>query len=132
MATTCWSSFKGHIYCIKPLNDKDSRKLFFKRIFHSEHSCPSHLEELSEGILRKCGGLPLAILHIASLLATKSNTEDAWELVLNSIGSALENSNTLEGMRKILLLSYYDLPHHLKTCLLYLSIYPEDCRINTK
>lgn len=132
VATTCCSTFKGHIYCIKPLSDKDSRKLFFKRIFHSEHSCPSHLEELSEGILRKCGGLPLAILHIASLLATKSNSEDAWELVLNSIGSALDNSNTLEGMRKILLLSYYDLPHHLKTCLLYLSIYPEDYRINTK
>ncbi|CAM0874995.1 unnamed protein product [Alopecurus aequalis] len=132
VATTCCSSFEGHIYRIKPLSDEDSRSLFSKRVFHGEHNYPSHLEELSVEILRKCSGLPLAILHIAGLLATKSKTKDEWELVLNSIGSTLDNSDILQGMRKILLLSYYDLPHNLKTCLLYLSIYPEDYKIRTK
>uniref|UniRef100_A0A0E0MEK5 AAA+ ATPase domain-containing protein n=1 Tax=Oryza punctata TaxID=4537 RepID=A0A0E0MEK5_ORYPU len=132
IATSCCSTFKGSIYRLEPLSDSDSRRLFCKRIFHGEHSCPSHLEELSKAILRKCGGLPLAILHLASLLATKSNTKEEWELVLNSIGSALENSHTLQGLKKILLLSFYDLPPHLKTCLLYLSIYPEDCKISPK
>ncbi|TVU03653.1 hypothetical protein EJB05_50841, partial [Eragrostis curvula] len=131
VATSCCSSFNGNIYRIEPLNDKNARKLFCKRIFHTD-SCPTHLEGLSKAILRKCGGLPLAILHIASLLATKSDTKDEWELVLNSIGSALENSHTLQGTKKILLLSFYDLPPHLKTCLLYLSIYPEDYKIATK
>lgn len=129
IAKSCCCSFNGHIYHIEPLSDTDSRKLFLKRIFHAPDSCPSHLEDLSVAILRKCGGLPLAILHIACLLATKSDMKDEWELVLNSVGSALENNHTLQGMKKILLLSFYDLPPHLKTCLLYLSIYPEDYKI---
>ncbi|KAG8089650.1 hypothetical protein GUJ93_ZPchr0011g27245 [Zizania palustris] len=132
IAMLCCSTFKGSIYHIQPLSDSDSKRLFSKRIFHRENSCPSHLEELSKMILRKCGGLPLAIHHVASLLATKPSTKEEWELVLNSIGSAHENSHPLQRLKKILLLSFYDLPPHLKTCLLYLSIYPEDYKIDSK
>ena len=66
----------------------------------------------------------LAIITIASLLAGKP-TKDRWEQVYNSIGSAISH----QGMREIILFSYYDLPHHLRTCLLYLSMYPEDFMI---
>lgn len=129
VAKSCCSSLHDQVYNIEPLSDEDSRRLFFKRIYHSECSCPPHLEEVSHTILNKCGGLPLAILTIASMLSSKSDTKDEWELVQNSLGSALEKHHNMEGMKKILLLSYYDLPHHLKTCLLYLSIFPEDYEI---
>uniref|UniRef100_A0A0D9WRA8 Rx N-terminal domain-containing protein n=1 Tax=Leersia perrieri TaxID=77586 RepID=A0A0D9WRA8_9ORYZ len=52
----------GHIYKIQPLNNEDSKKLFFDRVFQPEDSRVPQYEEISAGILKKCGGLPLAIV----------------------------------------------------------------------
>ncbi|KAF0896119.1 hypothetical protein E2562_019617, partial [Oryza meyeriana var. granulata] len=95
-------------------------------IFGSEDQCPPQLKLVSNDILRKCGGLPLAIISIASLLANKPCTTELWEGYRNSIGSQFEKDPSVNDMQRILSLSYNDLPHYLKTCLLYLSIYPED------
>jgi hypothetical protein len=116
---------------MKPLNEQASRRLFFKRIFGSEDACPPNLKEVSAGILKKCGGLPLAVITISSLLANQeSKLKDWWEYVQKSLGSNFEVSQSLDGMRQILNLSYINLPHYLKTCMLYLGIYPEDYTIN--
>uniref|UniRef100_A0A0D3HT60 NB-ARC domain-containing protein n=1 Tax=Oryza barthii TaxID=65489 RepID=A0A0D3HT60_9ORYZ len=125
VATSCCYTVAGHVHNIQPLSEQDSRELFLKRVFRDVSACPPYLEEVSCGIIRKCHGLPLAIISVASLLVGKPNIVEQWEEVYNSIGSAF----TQQGMTDILLLSYYDLPHYLKTCLLYLSMFPEDYRI---
>ena len=78
------------------------------------------------------GGVPLAIITIASALAggQKVKPRHEWYILLQSLGSGLTEDISLEEMRRILSFSYYDLPPHLRTCLLYLSIYPEDSEIN--
>ncbi|EAZ05953.1 hypothetical protein OsI_28192 [Oryza sativa Indica Group] len=117
---------------MEPLSDENSRWLFFNRIFGSEHGCPSQFREISAQILKKCSGLPLAIITIASLLANQPapHKKEYWESIRNSIGTWGSGTNpTLEGMRQILHLSYKDLPRHLRTCFLYLGIYPEDFTI---
>ncbi|KAL6843121.1 hypothetical protein ACP4OV_026834 [Aristida adscensionis] len=80
-------------------------------------------KHVSGKIIKKCGGVPLPIITISSLLASKARNLQEWEKVNNS---GLDNSLDVEKMRKILSLSYYDLLPHLKSCLLSLSKYPED------
>ncbi|XP_066366948.1 disease resistance protein RGA5-like [Miscanthus floridulus] len=129
VAKSCCSSRRGHIYKLRPLNPENSRKLFLKRIFGSEEGCPSDLSEVCDDILKKCDGLPLAIIAIAGLLAGKAPTVDEWNKVQCSFGHALERHSDVNRMIQILSLSYFDLPPHLRSCLLYLSIFPEDYEI---
>ncbi|KAL6880092.1 hypothetical protein ACP4OV_011657 [Aristida adscensionis] len=129
VAASCCSDAAGAVYHLKPLCHHDSKKLFYKRIFGSEDGCHAELKEISEKILAKCGGVPLAINTIASLLANKPRNVSQWYSVHKSIGSGLDKSPSVENMRKVLSISYYGLPSHLKACLLYLSIFPEDYNI---
>ncbi|XP_044984694.1 disease resistance protein RGA5-like [Hordeum vulgare subsp. vulgare] len=126
VAKSCSSPDCDLVYELKALSEDHSKMLFFRRIFGSEDKCPHQLEEVSVEIVKKCGGLPLAIITMASLLTTKSDTREEWMKVCGSIGFGLEKNSDVEEMNMILSLSYNDLPRHLRTCLLYMSMFPED------
>nr|UBY07495.1 NBS-LRR disease resistance protein [Dasypyrum villosum] len=131
VSNSCCSSADDSIYKMEPLSTDDSRRLFYKRIFPNNSGCPNEFQQVSEDILKKCGGVPLAIITIASVLASGQQVKPKceWDILLQSLGSGLTKDNSLEEMRRILSFSYYNLPSHLKTCLLYLCIYPEDSKI---
>ncbi|KAM3208685.1 hypothetical protein ACQJBY_063404 [Aegilops geniculata] len=129
VASSCCQVGYDRIYYMEPLSDLHSKKLFFNRIFGSEDCCPDILKDVSEAILRKCGGLPLAIISISGLLASRPAVRNEWEKIRKSIGFALDKSQSLEGMKSILSLSYSSLTPNLKTCLLYFSNFPEDYKI---
>jgi hypothetical protein len=74
-------------------------------------------------IVQKCGGLPLAIRVIASVLATKETTENEWQKILNN--DAWSMSKLPAELRGALYLSYDQLPQNLKQCFLYCALYPE-------
>uniref|UniRef100_A0A2N9G1T7 NB-ARC domain-containing protein n=1 Tax=Fagus sylvatica TaxID=28930 RepID=A0A2N9G1T7_FAGSY len=98
--------------------------------FDFEGHCPLALEKLSHYIVEKCEGLPLAIVAIGGLLSTKDKTIFEWQNLYDSLGFELGRNPHLAGVNKILSLSYEDLPYHLKSCFLYLGMYPEDYSIN--
>ncbi|TVU03607.1 hypothetical protein EJB05_50794 [Eragrostis curvula] len=127
------AEFCGHpsvnFFEMKPLGSHDSEKLFFQKVFGSEHHCPDQLKGVSRRIIRKCGGLPLAIISVASLVANEPDNTDLWHNLLQYFSTSLENLTLAEMLTKIVNLCYNSLPQYLKTCLLFLNIYPEGCTI---
>ena len=114
------------LYLQKHLSDENSKKLFCKRIQSEEgESLDDVSGELPRKIIKKCCGIPLAIIAIASLLVERPREE--WSKIYDSIGFGNGDNTT-----RILAYSYYDLPSYLKPCLLHLSIFGEDCILETK
>ncbi|KAK1267781.1 Disease resistance protein RPM1 [Acorus gramineus] len=120
----------GHLYDLQPLNDTEAWDLFCRTTFPSDRCCPDELEELSRKIVKRCQGLPLAIVVIGGMLAVKDKTMSEWEMVhRGGFGMYDEREHTIVNMKRIILLSYTDLPYNLKSCFLYLSLFPEDYNI---
>ncbi|KAF4374905.1 hypothetical protein G4B88_004656 [Cannabis sativa] len=91
-------------------------------------------------MLRKCSGLPLAIIVLAGLLSTKKkHTVYDWEQLKANVirwigegGQQHDDNSKYISVRAVLGLSYSELPSHLKPCFLYLARYAEDVPIRVK
>ncbi|KAK9167940.1 hypothetical protein Syun_000080 [Stephania yunnanensis] len=124
---------ESHGYAYEPstLNWGDAWTLFCRKAFKStiDNVCPAELLDLSQKILKRCEGLPLAVVAIAGLLSTKENTVVEWSKAYKSLGSQLEKNPFLNDLKMILSLSYNDLPYRLKSCFLVFGVFPEDYSI---
>lgn len=56
-------------------------------------------EELGNGMLKHCGGSPLAIIVLAGLLARKETVED-WKTVQKNVGAYIGRGTDLESRYK--------------------------------
>ncbi|XP_010058431.2 disease resistance protein RPM1 [Eucalyptus grandis] len=132
LAYTSCREFQGKVYKMEPLPVGQSWKLFCTKTFQGS-SCPSHLEETCEFILKKCEGLPLAIVAIGGVLATKDKHRmDEWESVRHSLDTEIDCNDKLKNLKRVLSLSFDDLPYYLKSCFLHLSLFPEGRPIKRK
>lgn len=157
---------RGLVYELKPLSDKYSYELFHQII----SDAPQVPTKDARSLLKKCGGLPLAIILVAGLVASKlrsgsdiaqieehhlaqvdkdvgehlengktqagSNWSKRLEKILEQVGKdlgeELEKNLSTEGVTHIVNHCYNQLPSDLKTCLLYLTLFPKGCFISRK
>ncbi|KAG0521506.1 hypothetical protein BDA96_08G166600 [Sorghum bicolor] len=123
------SSKPTHIMELKILEEKDALDLFTEKVFgkitNLNEECPE-LYEVAELIMKKCKGLPLAIVTIGGFLAKQPKTPMEWKKLNSHISAELEMNQGLRNIKNVLNKSYDGLPYHLKPCFLYLSIFPED------
>ncbi|XP_044428188.1 disease resistance protein RPP13-like [Triticum aestivum] len=120
------------VYHLKTLEVVEATNLLLKksRKIFEDMDKDENFKSIVEKLVKKCGCLPLAILTIGGILATKKIEE--WEHVYNQLPSELESNPSLEAMKMMVTLSYNHLPSHLKPCLLYVSIFPEDSEIQMR
>ncbi|KAL1354872.1 disease resistance protein RPP13 [Arachis hypogaea] len=110
---------------LRTLTEDESYSLLCNKVF-----IPPELESLAREIVVKCEGLPLALVVIGGLLSRKHKSSVEWDQVLRNISWHLLQEQ--ERIARILELSYNDLPSHLKSCFLYLGLFPEGLNIQTK
>ncbi|KAK7333408.1 hypothetical protein VNO80_30177 [Phaseolus coccineus] len=111
----------------EPLSEDESLRLLHKKAFKygSAGGCPEELKDISLEIVRKCKGLPLAIVVVGGLLAHKEQSVYEWRLFSE------EFNTNLNDITEVIGLSYDSLPINLKSCLLYFGMYPEGYEIES-
>ncbi|KAJ8646633.1 hypothetical protein MRB53_008381 [Persea americana] len=107
-------------------------KLFHSRALEgTEQENCRELTEMGEKIVKRCKGVPLAVKAVGSLLRGTRAKQD-WEHIFDSKiwDWAIANDDTHKnGILPSLLLSYYNLPYHLKRCFSFCSVFPKDYAI---
>ena len=86
-------------------------------------SMPPELLDFQREIVRICGGLPLAIKNVADVLSKKDTTIEAWSSVLQQLNRDQEFwPETLTEINN-------SLPLHMKRCLFYFGLFPQNFEI---
>ncbi|KAJ0717391.1 putative P-loop containing nucleoside triphosphate hydrolase, leucine-rich repeat domain superfamily [Helianthus annuus] len=113
----------NHVDNLESLSHEDALSLLALHALDVDNF-DSHetLKPQADGIVKKCGGLPLALKAIGRLLRTKTQGEE-WDDVLKSKIWDLENADAIVPALR---LSYHDLSADLKRLFAYCSLFPKD------
>ncbi|KAE9450558.1 hypothetical protein C3L33_17543, partial [Rhododendron williamsianum] len=133
------SNEKTYVHELPFLKDEESWELFCSKAFpkydnkvgDEKSHCPPCLESLAREMASKCRGLPLAIVVLGGLLRRKDH--DKWPKFKEHMWRHVRDDDS-HGVpvQHILALSFNDLPYRLKSCFLYLGLFPEDFEINAE
>ncbi|KAL7130723.1 hypothetical protein ABFS83_13G152900 [Erythranthe nasuta] len=130
VASVCASS-STRVHILNCLGWLHALALFYRKAFQDmDGQCPPELKGCSERIVKRCEGLPLAIVAVGSALAHKPRLPNEWEKFHNSLGCEITGDSNLSVISNALLLGYMDLSTNLKSCFLYFSIFPEDYSVD--
>jgi NB-ARC domain/Rx N-terminal domain len=107
------------VYHLQFLNEGESLGLFLKKALQCSDpspSCPEELQDLARKLVKRCGGLPLAVTVLGGLLSSKLPTYREWYRV----HERLDWHTVGRECMKILATSYDELPYFLKSCFRYI------------
>ncbi|KAL0368312.1 UNVERIFIED_CONTAM: putative disease resistance protein [Sesamum calycinum] len=100
-----------------------------------EYIAADKMEMIGKEIVGHCAGVPLAIAVIGGILRAKNL--EYWNLILHKLQQDFQNlhedfQRTVKSVLHTIILSYKELPYHLKPCFIYLGHFPPDQAISVE
>jgi hypothetical protein len=134
VARTCTRDDNDSIQIVRALDATKSEELFRQAISESKGKKDV---EVPEEVWKMCGGLPLAIVTMAGHVAcSPPKSPEEWRQLCSTLlpDSTKDRGKdvTKEEAGRIISHCYNDMPAEIKTCSLYLSIFPKGSRISRK
>ncbi|CAK9140020.1 unnamed protein product [Ilex paraguariensis] len=106
------------------LSEADSWSLFKHRAFGiGRREENLELEKIGKAIVKKCGGVPLAIKALGSFLWFKNNISEWLSVKESATWDLADDENAIAP---VLRLSYDNISPSLRQCFVYCSIFPKD------
>lgn len=128
VAKVC-SRGNGYVHNMEALDDKHSKELL--KAVLKEHS--AELKRSSMSIMKKCDGHPHALLTLANYLQSEDRiTKSVCEQLCGNLGFRMATEDAFKELQRVLMSSYRSLPKgflNLKTCLLYVCVFPNGWHI---
>ncbi|KAK2440167.1 putative disease resistance RPP13 protein [Trifolium repens] len=111
------------LFDLQQLDKSDCWRLFETHAFHGRNVCEHpDLKLIGKKIVKKCGGLPLAIKTLGQLLRRKFSEPEWMKILETDMGRLSDEDNKVNP---VLRLSYHNLPSNHKRCFAYCSIFPK-------
>lgn len=85
----------------------------------------ANLSDVANEIVVKCGGIPQVVITVAFSLQERPIIKE-WEKTRDHLSAELVNNPKLRDTNRMLTSGYKNLPSNLKSCFLYLSVFPEN------
>ncbi|KAH6779107.1 hypothetical protein C2S52_010344 [Perilla frutescens var. hirtella] len=111
------------------LDEKESWELFQQKVGAAEMLNSPLITPHAKTIVRKCGGLPLALVTMGQAMANKKSEEE-WRYAIEILHKTPSEVRGMEDVFNLLKFGYDSLGNDtLRSCLSYFSLFPEDYNI---
>ncbi|CAL1379916.1 unnamed protein product [Linum trigynum] len=108
-------------YLLEGLSLEESWDLMVKKALPRKITVDPYVKEIGQDILRKCGGVPLAVSSIAGMLISSKHPKIEWPSFLHKgfLSISKDGNRTMAALQ----LSFSHLPSHMKHCFAYCKLF---------
>ncbi|KAL5805308.1 hypothetical protein ACOSQ3_032108 [Xanthoceras sorbifolium] len=111
------------LHQLSGLTEDDCWSLFKERAFEHETEERPNLVELGKKIVKKCGGVPLAVKSLGSMMSYRRDESQWLSVVESELWNLPQPGNSILSALR---LSYSNLPSKLRQCFAFCAIFPKD------